>query len=428
MSKALFDKIYSDAYLSKRTTPATLEEFIEFGLQPEDYVRYVGLQQRLQSELLLFGYPKECKTLTADKKYKTQYPSIEELVSFCREKNLISSDDCLDNNPVYLGYVNRSDAEYYHDWLRYPKDSSDFRLSVERNLSCQWDEEDVYILETFGIISFDYDDYTELPDGSRIIDFDSPVRIKKYNPDTYESTILNNIEVKKLFEIALNEKYEIEREIEAHLVKMPSEHDAEAVSAGLPWIKRMYELGDRRDIIESVFEKISDAVSTADIYKFKDSDTLFVFCGPDTCQKAGHLLSDIRVELSFYGRQNKQYVIKRCSHCRRFQISLQDLTAMIESYGVPRGKIVYDNDVNDDFSDFAETSIFYDMGYTVSQSVDLTAAERHRILEHAIETGQASKYQVLNFLNQRMNINGMKAGNEIAFQKWKEDYEYIRQL
>ena len=84
--------------------------------------------------------------------------------------------------------------------------------------------------------------------------------------------------------------------------------------------------------------------------------------------------------------------------------------------------------VNDDFSDFAETSIFYDMGYTVSQSVDLTAAERHRILEHAIETGQASKYQVLNFLNQRMNINGMKAGNEIAFQKWKEDYEYIRQL
>ena len=209
---------------------------------------------------------------------------------------------------------------------------------------------------------------------------------------------------------------------------MPSEHDSVAVSAGLPWVKRMYELYTRQEIIESVFERISDAVSTPDIYKFKDSDTLFVFCGPDTCQAAGHLLSDIRVEFSFYGKPDKQHTIKRCSHCRQFQISLQDLTTMFELYGVPRGKIVYDDDANGDFSDFAETSIFYDMGYTVSQSVGLTAAKRQSILKHAVETGKASKYQVLNFLKQRMNINGMKPGNEIAFRKWKEDYEYIRSL
>ena len=51
MSSALFDKIHGDAYLCKRTEPATIEEFVEFGLQPEDYVRYVGLQQRLQGEV-----------------------------------------------------------------------------------------------------------------------------------------------------------------------------------------------------------------------------------------------------------------------------------------------------------------------------------------------------------------------------------------
>lgn len=63
------------------------------------------------------------------------------------------------------------------------------------------------------------------------------------------------------------------------------------------------------------------------------------------------------------------------------------------------------------------TSIFYDMGYTVSQSAGLNAAQRQRILKCAIDTGKASKYDVMRFLRQRMNINGMKAGNEIAFQK-----------
>ena len=78
--------------------------------------------------------------------------------------------------------------------------------------------------------------------------------------------------------------------------------------------------------------------------------------------------------------------------------------------------------------DFEDTSIFYGMGYTVSQTAGLSAVQRQRILKCAIDTGKASKYDVMRFLRQRMNINGMKAGNEIAFQKWKEDYNFIRSL
>lgn len=422
MPLPLFEEIHYDANLCERTTPATVEEFVEFGLQPEDYVRYVGLQQRLQSELLLHGFP---ISLTSDKESRPQYPSLEELISFCKEKNLIFSDDRLLYSHIML---ERGDAEYYHGWLRYPIDASDFRLIVERKLSRRWDEEDAYITETFGSISFDYDKYTDHPDGSRWIAFDSPVRIKRFDPETKGFTILKNSEVRKLFQIAQDEKNKIEKEIANHLLQMPSEHDAAAASAGLPWIKRIYELFNRQDIIDDVYVRMGEAVNTPDIYRFKDSDTLFVFCGPDTCKEAGHLLSDIRVEFSFYEKPDKQYTIKRCSHCMRFQISLQDLTAMFESYGVPRGKIVYDNDINSDFSDFAEASIFYDMGYTVSQSVGLTAVKRQKILKYAIDTGKASKYQVLNFLRQRMTINGAKFGNEIALQKWKEDYAYIQNL
>lgn len=139
-------------------------------------------------------------------------------------------------------------------------------------------------------------------------------------------------------------------------------------------------------------------------------------------------LKNMRVDFSFYGKPDKQYTIERCAHCKQFRISLDDLIQMFESYGVPRCRIMYENGTSGDLSGFEDTSIFYDMGYTVSQSAGLSAAQRQRILKCSIDTGKASKYDVMRFLRQRMNINGMKAGNEIAFQKWKEDYDFIRSL
>lgn len=428
MPLALFDKIHDDAYLCTRTEPATIEEFVKFGLQPEDYVRYVGLQQRLQGELMIYGFPKSKTLLTAEKISKTTYPALEDLVSFCKEKRLIAADDRFRDEFYFLSLLDRSDAEYYHGWLRYPKEAAEFRLAVERKLSTWWDEEEAYLTEIFGQISFDYDNYTETPDGTRWADFGSPIRVKRYDTATKEFITLKNVETRTLYELAQTEKSKIEKEIAAHLAQMPSEHDAAAVADGLPWVKKMYALYDRQEMIESIFERMSEAVSTPDIYKFKDSDTLVVFCGTDTCKESGHHLSDVRVDFSFYGKPDKQYNIKRCAHCKQFRISLQYLISMFDSYGVPCGIIVYDDNTNGDFSDFSETSIFYDMGYTVSQSVGLSATRRQDILKRAIESGKASKHQVLSFLKQRMNINGMKSGNEIAFRKWKEDYEFVSKL
>ena len=436
MSSALFDKIHGDAYLCKRTEPATIEEFVEFGLQPEDYVRYVGLQQRVQSELLLYGEIKRHTVITPENGTKTIYPALEELISFCQEKRLIARPDDAPPTSFYSIRaaelenikLDRFDAAYGHLWLRYPKEPSEFRLSVERKLTLYWDEEDAYITKTFGVILFDYDDYTELPDGTNLVEFDSPVRIKRYDSETNSHVTLQHAEVRKLYEIAQKEKSKIEKEIAAHLAQMPAEHDVAAVSAGLSWVRKLYALSDRQEIIESIFDDMSRAVSTANVYKFKDNDILFVFCGADTCAEANHLLSDIRVDFSFYGKPDKQYTIKRCSHCKQFRISLQDLIAMFESHGVPRGIILYDDDSSRDFSDFSETSIFYDMGYTVCQSVGLSATRRQDILKRAIDTGKASHQQVLAFFKRRMNINGMKSGNELALYKWKEDYEFIRQL
>lgn len=412
MALALFDKIHDNCYC-KRTTPATVEEFVEFGLRPEDYVHYVGLQFRLQGELLAYG------CLIKD----TKHPAFEELMSFCKEKCLIDPDEYIYTcNHISLW---KHDAGYYWNWIQYPKDANDFRLAIERKLSKWWNEEETYVSDTFGDISFEYDSCGEAADGSLWADPESPYRVKKYDPASKSFIILKSSEVQEMYKTAQREMQKIEQKIAAHIEEMPSEQDASSASAGLPWLKNLYVLYDRKDIIEDVLENLGKAASTPDLYKFKESDTLFVFCGENTCKEAKHLMKKMTVAFSFYGKADKEYIIQRCAHCKQFRISLSDLLQMFDDYGVPRGKIVYENDIAEDFSGFADASVFYNMGYTVSQSVGLSTSDRQRILKCAIDSGRATKHEVMAFLKQRMNINGMKLGNELAFQKWKEDFAYI---
>ena len=390
----LFEQIHYNGAYPEREYPATVEEFVKFGLTPDDYAHYVGLQHKLQSELLLNKYAE----------------SYDEFILFCKDKKLIDKYND-------FSFKLREDAEYFWDYFRYPRESSEFRLLVERQLSLRWDEEAEYLYD-LGIASFEYDS----------TDFDSPLRLKKYIPEEKKLVILNHKEIKDIFEIVKKEKSRVDKEVEKQIAKMPHKEDANAIVEGFPWIKQLYKLLNRQTIVEDVYEEISQALNATDIYHFNENDFLYVFCNENTCREDNHHLSKMSVEFKFYGKPEKRYSIERCAHCKRFQISLNELTEMFDSYGVPQCRIIYDDEKNGSFSDFATTSIFNDMGYTVSQSAGLSSAKRQAILKYAIDSGKVSKYRVLSYLRQRMNINGMKEGNEVAFYKWKEDYEYIRTL
>lgn len=52
--------------------------------------------------------------------------------------------------------------------------------------------------------------------------------------------------------------------------------------------------------------------------------------------------------------------------------------------------------------------------------VDQIYVKRQSILKHTIDTEKASKYQVLNFMKQRMNINGMKSGTKLLFESGRK--------
>lgn len=428
MSLALLDELHDSTIHEERTTPSTIEEFITFGLQPEDFVYYCALIQRMQSDLMLQGYHTRYHAQFKRDDIYSNWPAYYELIEFCANKNIIDQSD----GTIYRYLSNTIridvDSHYYYGWLRYPMDFNEFRLSLERQLSRWWDKSSTYILDTFGNISFSCDENSDISEYYQDGIFNPPRRVRRYDSNTKKSIQLKNSEVRKLFDIAQKEKDRIAKEIAIHEAKMPTDHNVSAIINGFPWIEKLYSLYYQQEIIENVYGLISEAVNTPDIYQFKNSDSLFVFCSSNTCEESNHLLSKMQVEFTFYGKPNKQYFIQRCAHCMRFQISLTDLIDMFDSYGVPCCKIVYSDDGQGDFSDFSPTSIFHDMGYTVNQSAGLSAVRRQSILRNAIETGKATKQQVLTFLMQRMNINGAKIGNETAFNKWKEDYDYIRNL
>ena len=413
MSITLFDSIHDNTLFDERTNPATIEEFVQFGLQPEDFVRYVGLVLRVQSELLTE------KLLKCDETYS--YPTWNELLHFCKEKKLC--EPIAGNNHFF-----DIDAEYSYDWLRYPKEPERFRLEVERSLSFFWDKEDYFRTEMFWAVYFEYDNYSVAADGTQIAEFDSPIRVKKYDPKTNEFVFLPGDEVRKMCAAVQKKLKEVERELSEHLAQMPGEHDAAAVTAGLPWIKELCRLYDKQNAAEDLLDTLTKAAEAPDIYPFESTDTLVVYCGADSCRENGHLVRDIRVDFGFYGKPNKQFTIERCAHCMQYRISSDDLLEMLNTYGVPLGMIKYENDAGGEFGNFSDTSVLYDMGYTVNQSDGLSAAKRQSILKHAIDSGKLSKNEVLQFLYQRICINGMKAGNEIARKKWSEDYEYIKGL
>ena len=510
MSLPLLDLIY----YCERKEPATIEDFIEFGLQPEDYVLYIGLFQRLQSELLISGQLQIGKEL-------------QELITFCKDKRLLAFDY---EYSEHLLFFNRRGAEYRYGWFRYPKNLDDFRLSIEpRLVSLDYEgfdnEEEDYLIKKFGIIKFDYTNCREIANGLRVANYDSPVYIERYNSETKEYETIKKSETKKMFEIVKKDKYEIEKEIEEHNKMRPVEHDVKTVSEGLPWVKKYYKLMDCSQVLDSVYESMQDAVytqnkikpndelyvfcgsntckeaghdisevkvnlsfnnspdvlcevqrcsdckryqislmeltsimlhnsgiprckiifddsvheefleleemcvddSASEIYEFKKSDTLHVFCGSNICKKEQHDISDVKVNFNFNGRPNSVRTIQRCSDCLQFQITLKGLTQiMLQNRGIPNCKLVFSKGETSDFSSLEKTSEFFEMGYTVSESAGLSATQRQNILKNAMGTGKVSKNQVLRFLKQRMETNGVKPGNESALKKWSEDYEYIK--
>ena len=417
---SLFDKIHDSILRSDRDKPATIEEFVDYGLTPRDYLEYTKLQMALQVEIQSFDF-------------WMNHPKFDELIAFCKEKKLVDYDERFRTDSYFLSVIGRDDASFRYGWLCYPVESDEFRLHVERKWSVTWDPEEDYLSDVFGYLHFDWDTVGKEPvNGQIFIDDNDRLRVKRYDPVTNTIKYLSRKEVLDYLIKAEREKNRIDRTVEEHTALIPKGENAEAVMEGKTWIREMYCLLDRQDTITEFYDNLLEASHTPDILTIGPDETLYAYLGNNPCEMQDHLVRDITAEFQFYRKPEKKYRIKRCWHCSRNMIPFSELSDMMDQYDIPKCEIIFPDGTSSsdssDFDGFAPTSVFRDMGYTVSQTAGLTAAQRQAILEGAIKAGVASKYAVLNFLRQRIDINGAKSGNEQAVRKWEEDYEYIRGL
>lgn len=414
MAAVLFDEMQSKR---KGTAPCvtTLEDFLDWGLTPDDFAQYIGMMHLLHGSMI-----------TSQSSIQYTGDVGEKLIQFCKEKRLMKDSDFSPSISEALRRIDRGDAEYYYGWFRYPRSDEEFRQIVEWKLSSDYDEVlGDFIYKNFGSISFTYDSIEKSGD-LKFVSIDSPVRIRKYDPSNQSFSVLNHDEVAAIYDLAKEKKESLEKAIAEHLKIAPPEN-SKYIKEWCQWCNTLDKLLEEQEHLEDVYDDIETAFSTPDLFKFRDNDAITVICGEDICEHESHFLFDVKVNLSFYGKVDKVVTMRRCANCLQFQMKVEELLELFNDYGVPRCKIRYMGACGD-FSDFAATSIFYDMGYSVSQPVGLSPEKRQAILKCAIDMGKASKWEVMSFLSQRMNINGMKPGNESAYRKWKEDYEYIRSL
>ena len=87
-----------------------------------------------------------------------------------------------------------------------------------------------------------------------------------------------------------------------------------------------------------------------------------------------------------------------------------------------------DDCILDDYPERAEQSKLNKLGYSVSRNSGMTEKARQNLLQHIIETGLMKKWEVISHLQYLLKINGKKADNEYAAQRWQRDLEFVKKL
>lgn len=117
-----------------------------------------------------------------------------------------------------------------------------------------------------------------------------------------------------------------------------------------------------------------------------------------------------------------------CKGCGQYFVSIVTL----EQYKTIYGGILMECKVTHDFSptqyswfDFAPDSVLSRCGYTVKEGV--SRDYRHAILRYILETGKATKYEIIEKINSFISFRENQLKYEGACQRWREDIKYVNE-
>lgn len=160
------------------------------------------------------------------------------------------------------------------------------------------------------------------------------------------------------------------------------------------------------------------------------SDTLYVYSGRIKCIRNNHMMTCVNALIDTASGETAKLNINCCLTCNRFYISYDEYEHYLEKYKSLLTRIILVNqDGESTFTNnLAAESILKLCGYSVSQEKGLSQKERQALLSKIIHAGIVNKPDVIQHLNWLIKMNGKKAGNDIAKEKWEDDLFFVRNL
>ena len=191
---------------------------------------------------------------------------------------------------------------------------------------------------------------------------------------------------------------------------------------------------DLRGIFGVQMRKSQLPVCQGEKIRLSTDNTLYIHGGYDSsiiCKKRNH---DVKLATAIVeGIDGKSYelCVKHCLDCDKFYISDTAYKLYIGELGFILARLEMCDDIelnkerNDFNFDFEDTSPLSLMGYTVRQNSRIPDAVRQSFLAMVMDKGLLDKSTILHYLEQFLNVNAKKAGNEKAKEKWSDDLIFV---
>lgn len=160
------------------------------------------------------------------------------------------------------------------------------------------------------------------------------------------------------------------------------------------------------------------------------NNTLFICKGTIRCRRKKHtivpatgILADIKGNIKYIN-------VNYCMICKKYFISYNEYMDYRDKYGVLLGNFRFEDTEKESssgmYKNLSAHSILNLVGYSVNQSDDYTANERHTILANIMDRNIASKSQIIDYLHFFINNSSNRKNMDIANSKWQDDLEWTR--
>ena len=159
----------------------------------------------------------------------------------------------------------------------------------------------------------------------------------------------------------------------------------------------------------------------------KKSRCLYVCRGKIRCETAKHHLVSVKAAIPTVNMGSAEINAFYCQDCDLLFIHLEEYDFFRDRYGLPLITIApAPAAYNKGDMNLKELSPLRMAGYTVDSQNGLSDHERQQILADIVASGMLSKEAVINYINGFIALNGQKASNHDAVQKWKRDVVFMR--